>query len=524
MDTIFGLLGDANLFLMDSFQRVANGRFVSLCHEASSVMAAHGYAHTSGKIGVATVTHGPGLTNLHTPLVDAVRDRTPILVLAGDTPIGDEDHFQDIDQRAVVLSTGAGFEFLRTPEDICRSITFSIQRAQLERRPIVLNIPVDFQWHELDAIESSHPVPLQRFVIDSGQLELAASLVATAARPIVLAGRGASSAAAGVALSRLAERIGAPVATTVRGKGIFTGNSHHLGIFGTLAHDLASETIARSDCVIAFGASLNRWTTADGSLLDGKALVHVDSDPTALGKWAKPNAQVVGDCVEVSESLVALLDDAEVRPTSFASVELAGRLVTFETEPVGRSNRAGCVDVRSALRMVNDAVPTSRTLVIDDGRFILPAFRMLDVKDTQAYVHTVNFASIGLAIGNAIGAYSGSPERPVLAVCGDGGFMLGGLSEFNSAVRHSVDLIVVVLNDGAYGAEHVQFRERDMDPAITTFDWPDLGPVADALGGRGFTVRSVEELRDALSTLESRDRPVLIDVKIDPDSVPVYGH
>ena len=136
-------------------------------------------------------------------------------------------------------------------------------------------------------------------------------------------------------------------------------------------------------------------------------------------------------------------------------------------------------------------------------------------------MHTVNYGSIGLGMGNAIGASFGAPKRPVLLVCGDGGFMLGGLAEFNTAVRHGVDLVVIVFNDGAYGAEYIQFRQKDMDPTISTFDWPEFGPVATALGGQGYTARNVDELDHALAAIESRDRPILIDVKLNPDDVAV---
>lgn len=173
---------------------------------------------------------------------------------------------------------------------------------------------------------------------------------------------------------------------------------------------------------------------------------------------------------------------------------------------------------------VEAVFPEDRTLVHDGGRFIFEAFTLLHAPDPTAYVHTVNFGSIGLGMGNAVGASFGAPGRPVLLVTGDGGFMLGGLAEFSSAVRHGVDLVVVVFNDGAYGAEHIQFRDREMDPAISTFEWPDFGPVATALGGQGFTVRNLSELDAALSAIEGRDRPMLIDIKIDPDKVVMPAH
>ena len=177
-----------------------------------------------------------------------------------------------------------------------------------------------------------------------------------------------------------------------------------------------------------------------------------------------------------------------------------------------------------ALTRLESTFPEDRTLVLDGGRFIHHALRRLRVREPRAYVHTVNFGSIGLGMGNAVGAAFGAPGRPVLLVTGDGGFMLGGLAEFTSAVRHGLDLVVVVLNDGAYGAEHIQLRNKNMDPTISTFTWPDLGPVATALGGQGYTVRNTAELAKALTALEHRDRPVLIDVKIDPDAVPSQAH
>jgi thiamine pyrophosphate-dependent acetolactate synthase large subunit-like protein len=126
---------------------------------------------------------------------------------------------------------------------------------------------------------------------------------------------------------------------------------------------------------------------------------------------------------------------------------------------------------------------------------------------------------MGLSMGTAVGAAIGS-GKPTLVATGDGGFMMGGLAEFTTAVRYGLDVVVLVFNDGAYGAEHVQLVQHDLDPGLTTFAWPELASVADALGGRGYTARSVNELRGVLAELASRDRPVLIDLKLDPMKVP----
>ncbi len=286
--TIFGVLGDANLYMMDSFERETGGRFYSMSNEAGAVLAANGFARTSGGLGVATVTHGPALTNTITALVESVKDHTPVLVVAGDTAVVDRDNFQNISQREVVLPSGAGFEQVRTPETVAEDVAVAVRRALLERRPVVLNVPVEFQWQEVDhAPHRVRWVSPQAVVPDPAALDAAVGIIASAKRPLVLAGEGAASPEGREALVRLANRIGAPLATTLRARDLFRGDPHNLGIFGTLSHEVAMDTIDQADCVIAFGASLNNWTTAEGSGLQGKRVVHVDIDRAAIEQFSE---------------------------------------------------------------------------------------------------------------------------------------------------------------------------------------------------------------------------------------------
>jgi acetolactate synthase I/II/III large subunit len=520
---IFGVLGDANLYMMDSFQRAAGGNYHSVSNEAGAVLAANGYARTSGTLGVATVTHGPALTNTVTALVESVKDHTPVLLVAGDTAVVDRDNFQSVAQREVVLAAGAGFEQVRSPQTVTEDVATAVRRAHLERRPMVLNVPIEFQWQEVEYQPTApRHVAAQAVRPDPTALDHGVGVIASARRPVVLAGRGASGARE--ALLRLAQRIGAPVATTLRGKDLFRGYEFDLGIAGTLASPVALDTINRSDCIIAFGAGLNKWTTAEESLLEKKRVVHVDIDRDSINRWGMSDVGVVGDASATADAIVEWLDAAGATPTGFASSELAEQIAANGDGEFVDQSTESTVDIRTALKRIEAAFPSDRTLVFDGGRFILNSFTMLHVPEPAAYVHTVNYGSIGLGMGNAVGASFGAPGRPVLLVTGDGGFMLGGLAEFNTAVRHNVDLVVIVFNDGAYGAEHVQFRAKNMDPSISTFGWPDFAPVATALGGDGYTVRNLAELDRALEAIEHRTRPMLIDIKIDPDKVPMAGH
>lgn len=167
-------------------------------------------------------------------------------------------------------------------------------------------------------------------------------------------------------------------------------------------------------------------------------------------------------------------------------------------------------------------LPTDRILVTDGSRFMTEVWCRISVSDPQSFVVTANFGSIGLGLPEAVGAGLAGSGRPVVLFIGDGGFMMGGVNEFNTAVRLGQDLILIVCNDSAYGAEHIQFVDRKMDPGLTMFDWPSFATVARALGGEGIRVTSAEEMAGALDAIRnrSRTRPVLIELMLDPNDVP----
>jgi thiamine pyrophosphate-dependent acetolactate synthase large subunit-like protein len=521
---LFGVLGDANLYMAESFVRQVGGKFYSMSHECGAVLAANGYARTSGALGVATVTHGPALTNTVTALVDCAKGRTPLLLVAGDTAAGDVKNVQSISQRDIVLPTGAGFEQVRSADTVATDLAEAVKRATVERRPIVLNVPIEFQWLDVDyAPAAKKLMALQATKADPAIMDRVVGAIASSRRPLLLAGHGAVTPHARAALLRLAMKLGAPLATTLRGMDLWRGEPHNLGVFGTLSHDVAIKTISQSDCIIAFGASLNDYTTADGSYLANKTVVHVDVDRAAF-RTAGDDIDVVGDAATVADDLDSWLDELALRPTGFASPQLAERLATASEHGFADRSADQHVDIRTAILRVERALPEERTLVLDAGRFALHAWRLMHVPKPRAYVHTASFGSIGMGMGNAVGAALGAPERPVVLVIGDGGLMLGGLTEFSSAVRHKLDVVVVLLNDSAYGAEYVQLERRELDPSIATFEWPDFGPLATAMGGRGFTVRSLSDLDEALDAIGDRDRPILIDIKLDPEEVPMLAY
>jgi acetolactate synthase-1/2/3 large subunit len=275
--------------------------------------------------------------------------------------------------------------------------------------------------------------------------------------------------------------------------------------------------IGQADCVVAFGAALNRWTTGEGSLLKGPRVVQVDLDPAALNHHRAVDAPVVGDAAVVATEFVRLLDEAAVTPTDFTARTALVPGQAVAAKPA--EHQPGTIDIDEALRAINRSFPAERSLVLDAGRFFHHAAFNVRTGAVNSYVHTLEFGCIGLGMANAIGAAAGTPGTPVLMISGDGGFMLGGLAEFNSAVRHRLDIVVVIMNDKSYGAEYIQFTNKAMDPAISTFEWPSFAAVASGLGGIGHAVHTQQELEKVLDSLADRDRPTLIEVFLDPASI-----
>jgi len=518
IDTMFGLMGDANLFMVDHYVRGCEGNFVPVAYEGSSVLMAYAYTHVSGKVGVATVTHGPGFTNCVTALTEGARGHIPAVLLAGDTSVMNPQNLQNTDQREVAKVTGVGFEQMRSPETSSEDIAHAFYRARIERRPIVLNMPVDFMWREIEHTKTVYPVFDDPALVPEGDhFDEALGMIASAKRPVILAGGGAINARD--ELIRLADRLEAPLATTLKAKGLFNDHPFNMDIFGTLSTPAAYEVIDKSDCVAAFGASLHHFTTDQGKLMKGKRVVQINNKAAEIGKNFHADAGLVADAGLTADNFIHWLDEAEIPASGFTG-ELDSETLT--AHPPGDPSKSGddYISYVYALDRLEDVLPKDRILTTDGGRFMTEVWCRISVPHPKQFISTTNFGSIGIGLQHAIGAGIADPNRPVVLFTGDGGFMMGGMNEFNTAVRLKQDLITIVCNDSAYGAEHIQFVDKHMDPGLSQFEWPSFADVANALGGQGIQVSTGDELEAAVEAIENRDKPLLIELRLDPNDVP----
>lgn len=520
---VFGLVGDANLFLVDTMVRDHAIAFHAATHEAGAVMMADGYARVTGRVGIASVTHGPGLTNTMTALTEAVRNRTPMVLLCGDTPPVNRFHLQNIDQRELVKAVGARYEDVLSPATAAADTARALELAVREGRPVVLATRSDLITAMVpeNSVFTPATATTQRFkypvaLPTADELDEALGILASARRPLVLAGRGAVAADARETLLELAAALGAPVATTLMAKDWFAGEPANLGICGTLSSDHAIEVIGKTDCVVSFGAALTQHTSAGGDLFTNASVIQCDSTAAAFGRFITPHTALLGDAKATAQAMLDALRDIPT-PTSRHLEQLSDEHRATVSVPSTGTTR---LDPIAVTRQLDTMLPDDRTVVLDAGRYMGIPLRHITVSDPRSFVFTCNFGSIGLGMGNAAGAAIGRPNQPAVLFIGDGGFMMGGMGEFSSAVRHRSDLIAVVYDDGAYGAEYIQLERAGLPTELSEFSWPDLTDIANSLGGIGVTVTTEADLPEVAKAIETRDRPLLIHLKIHPADLP----
>ena len=511
----FGVLGSGN-FVATQALHAAGAAFHHARHEGGAICMADGYARVSGRVGVCSVHQGPGFTNAMTGLTEAAKSRTPLLLLAGEAPAAALRSNFRLDQAALATTVGALAERVHSGASAAEDVARAYRRAQVERRPVLLSMPLDVQQQPAPepAPAPAAPAPHAPAPSAAAVAEVAA-LIAASRRPLIVAGRGAVLAGAGEALEALGDDIGAVLATSAMGHGLFAGSPWAVGISGGFASPVAARLIAASDLVLAFGASLTRWTTRDGALIDpGAKVVQVDVDPEALGAHRPVDAAVVADAAATARALLeAGAQGSGVRDDALAAEIAAG---SWRDEPYEDVGADGRMDPRTLSLALDALLPDDRTVAVDSGHFMGFPPMYLRVPDPAGFVFTQGFQSIGLGLASGIGAAVARPDRLTVACLGDGGALMA-LPELETLARLRLPMLVVVYNDAAYGAEVHHFRPQGHPVELVQFPDTDFAALAGAAGAHGLTVRGAEDLAAIEPWLERRDGPLVVDAKITPD-------
>ena len=487
--TVFGVVGSGN-FHLTSALTAAGARFVPARHEGGAAVMADAYARVSGELGVLCVHQGPGLTNAMTGITEAAKSRTPMLVLAAEAT-APRSNFH-IDQSALAAAVGAVPERITSAATAAADLARAYHTAAAERRTVLLNLPLDVQAapppapFELPA----YPAPRPR-AADRAAISALADALAAAQRPVFLAGRGARGAKK--ELTHLSERTGALLSTSAVCRGLFRGEEFNLDVSGGFATPVAAELIRNADLLVGWGCALNMWTLRHGALVgDDTTVVQVDLDPDALGAHHRIDLGLVGDVAATAQAVARELKRRGHTGPGYRSAQVAERLARegrWRDVPYEPDAEAGRIDPRTLSAALDDLLPAERTIAVDSGNFMGYPAMYLDPPDSDGFVFTQAFQSVGLGLATAIGAAIARPDRLTVAALGDGGALMG-ISELETAVRLGLDLLVVVYDDEAYGAEVHHFGPDGHPLDHVTFPPADIAAIGRGFGCAGVTVRA----------------------------------
>ncbi|TDE29619.1 thiamine pyrophosphate-binding protein [Actinomadura sp. 6K520] len=530
--TVFGVVGSGNFHVTNAL--VAGGaRFVAARHEAGAATMADAYARVSGELGVVSLHQGPGLTNAVTGIAEAAKSRTPLLVVAGEVAAAAVRSNFRVDQAAIAAAVGAVPERVHSPRTALADVARACRTAVAERRTVLLCLPLDIQEAEHPGDPADRPAARGRAAVPPlpvpppAAVARLADMLQDAARPVFVAGRGARLSGAREPLAGLAGRCGALPATSAVARGLFTGDPFALDVSGGFATPAAAELIRGADLVVGWGCSLNMWTTRHGALVARDAkVVQVDVDARALGAHHPVDLGLIGDAAETARAVAAELEARGHSATGYRTPDVAGRLaregrwqdVPYEEHPAGDGGTGGPrIDPRTLSIALDGMLPRERTVAVDSGNFMGYPAMFLDVPDADALVFTQAFQSVGLGLATAIGAAVARPDRLTVAALGDGGALMSA-AELETAVRLGLDLLVVVYDDEAYGAEVHHFGPGGHPLDTVTFPPADLAAIGRGFGCAAATVRRRADLAAVAAWLEGpRDRPMLVDAKVTRD-------
>jgi acetolactate synthase-1/2/3 large subunit len=511
---VFTMMGDANMHWLNALDRIGVDIF-DVRHEGAGLAMADGYARASGEPGVCSTTGGPGTTQLATTLVVASRARSPVVAFCGDSAVGDRHDAQHFDQRPFAEAVEAGFVRVDGAASACDAVREAFLRARSGPGPVILSVPQDIQQEEVKdtAYEASLTAGREaEATLDEAEVERAVALIQQAERPIVLVGRGAMNAGAGLQVIALADRIGALIATTLHAKNWLADHPWHLGISGGYGTKAARELLSSADCVIVVGASVSPYTSDQGALFRDATVIQIDRrSDLVMGDGRRADYALTADARLGVEALLARLPVRERPSTGLRTARVADELAQAYNDDSFVELEPGTLDPRAACRLLDEAIPEHIALILGSGQQIrFPTMLMRRPRPLIMAQH--HFGCIGQGLTTAMGAVI-STGRPAMTIEGDAGLMMH-LAEFETAVRYCLPLLVVAMNDQALGAEYHKSVAIGLDGNLTLIDTPDLGGVGVGLGGRGHLVRSLDELAVAATEFVDDPAPTLLDVRI----------
>jgi pyruvate oxidase len=520
---VFGMVGHSNLGLADAIRRQEEAgklTYIGIRHEGAAAFAASAYGKLTGTPAACLTIAGPGATNLLTGLWDAKLDRAPVLALTGqvDEQVLGPGAFQEVDLAGAFESVAEWSQTVLPSSKHAELMSLAAKNAYLRDGVAHLIFPDDVQTIPKPDVEASGPegrLPAIDIVPPAGPLAEAVEVLRAAKRPVIIVGYGAKDAMSGV--TSLAERLGAPVITTFKAKGLIP-DDHELacGVLGRSGTPVASWVMNEADALLVLGASFANHT----GIYPGHPIVQVDFDPMQLGKFHPVKVPVWGEVGVTCGMLERELAERSIAATDQRG-DIAARKKIWAAEKRSRlgDDRGHGVSSAAVFEAATRLIPEDAVIAVDVGNNTYSFGRYFESKAGQRVLMSGYLGSIGFGYPAAIGAWAATGgERPIVAVTGDGGFGQY-MAELTTAVKHGMNITHLLLNNGQLGKISKEQRAGEWDVWQTQLHNPNFAEYAELCGALGIRVTDASGLDAAIERALAHDGPAMVEIVTDAELV-----
>lgn len=512
VDRVFGLPGEENLDLLESL-RNSKIEWVLTRHEQAAAFMAATYGRFTGRPGVCVAGCGPGALNLTTGAAYAYLGAMPLVMITGQKAImsSQEGRFQLVD---VIASTKPMTKLSRqivSSTNIPNQVRDAFRIAMEERPgPVHLELPEDIAADEVEPMPMIPVHPIEMPVAHRAALDRAAKIILDAKRPLIMLGAAASRPRSSFGIASFVHRTGIPFFTTQMGKGSIAGDaSLYIGTTALSARDYVHEAINQADLIIAIG---HDTVEKPPFIMEPNAphVIHVSYTPATVEQVYFPQTEIVGD---VGPSLELLADRVEGKLSNAKALLSLGQSILDRVADQG-SERCWPIKPQRLVHDVRKVIPENGIVALDNGMYKIWWARNYFTYATNTLLLDNALATMGAGLPSAMVAALLYPGRRVMAICGDGGFMMNS-QELETAVRLKLSLVVLILNDGAYGMIRWKQAARNLSDFGLAFGNPDFVRYAESFGAKGARVKSVEALVPTLEAAFMEGGVQLVEVPID---------
>ena len=517
VEYIFGYPGGACMPIFDALVDAPEQKIILVRHEQGATHMADGYAKVTGKTGVVLVTSGPGATNTVTGILTAQMDSVPLVILTGQTitPNLGKDAFQEADVFGVTMPIVKHSYLVRDVKDLSRVVNEAFHLASTGRPgPVLVDLPKDVVSNEWDE-DFTAGLDLPGYQVQtrgsSDGIEYAAELLSKSKQPLLYVGAGAVISGAGRQVQKLAEKLQAPVTTTLLGKGAIS-EMHPLsvGMLGMHGTAYANKAVINCDLIMAIGARWDdRITGKVSEFCPDATKIHIDIDPAEFGKIIQPDVSINGDAAEVLAELIPLMDKLD---TSAWLKKIDNWKIKY---PLKFPKRGG-LRAQHVLAELDRLTESNAIISTDVGQHQMWAAQFCKSIRERQWLSSGGAGTMGYGFPAAIGAQLGKPDDLVVAVVGDGGFQMT-MSELATAAIHKLPIKIIIINNSYLGMVR-QWQQLFFDNRESGVDMegnPDFVKIGEAFGIKGFHLRRAGDVVKVLKkALDYNDGPCIVEAQV----------